>query len=109
MPSSVFSVHQPTQDDKPFPQTQLTNPSQVIPSKEEHVNDENPFEHKPTAAAKSPPFLYPNDIIDTFNNVVFEAATESNIVQKLTKFTEYEECNRIVTTTYLSIHSTEKK
>jgi hypothetical protein len=77
------------------------NPSQVIPSKDEHVDGENPFEHKPPAGAKSPPFLYPNGIVNTFNNAVFEAATESNIVQKLTEFMEYEECNRIVTTTYL--------
>jgi hypothetical protein len=92
---------QTTQDDKPFPLTQLTNPSQVIHLKDEHVDSENPFEHKHPAAAKPPPFLYPNEIVDTFNNAVFEAATESNIVQKLTEFTEYEDCNRIVTTTYL--------
>jgi hypothetical protein len=69
---------------------------------EENISDANPLEQKPMAVAKPPPFLYLHDIVDTFNNAgVFEAAIEPSVVQKLTKFTEYRDCNKVVTTTCL--------
>lgn len=89
-----------TQDDKPFPMTQLTNLSQSQQTQaQSKVTETSSTEYNVTM--KPPPYLYPNSIVDTFNDAVFEAATDSSVVQKLTEFTEYEECNKVVTTTYL--------
>lgn len=62
--------------------------------------DGNQFEEASTAR-KKPPGVYPSSIVKAFNHAVIEAATSSHRINRITEFTEYEDGNKTITTTYL--------